>query len=62
MKIAVIGNGRTGQEVVRLLRQAAPKVHVSGVFNEDNQARQKRNGNFISLTAGLGSCLNLQNY
>jgi 4-hydroxy-tetrahydrodipicolinate reductase len=36
MNIAVVGDGRTGREVVKLLRQAGPNVKVSAVFNEKN--------------------------
>ncbi|NQZ11786.1 MAG: hypothetical protein HRT35_31935, partial [Algicola sp.] len=36
LNIAVVGDGRTGQEVVRLLQAAAPQLNLSAVFNEDN--------------------------
>jgi 4-hydroxy-tetrahydrodipicolinate reductase len=36
LNVAVIGDGRTGQEVVHLLQADAPAINLCLVFNEDN--------------------------
>jgi 4-hydroxy-tetrahydrodipicolinate reductase len=36
LNIAVVGDGRTGHEVVRMIQAAGAQLNLSAVFNEDN--------------------------